>query len=629
MIHFDLPKQKSSILKVIGVGGGGGNAVNHMYSQNIEHVDFIICNTDAQALDHSKVPNKIQLGPHLTQGLGAGANPNIGKQATEESLEEIKRILEVNTKMVFVTAGMGGGTGTGGAPIIAKICKELGILTVGICTTPFTNEGPKRMAQAENGINELRENVDTLLVISNDKLRHQYGNLKVREAFSKADDILATAARCITDVITSNGQINVDFADVCTVMKNGGVAILGNSTAEGENRAQIAIENAVNSPLLNDSEIKGAKWILINITSSEGDHEITMDEEDLIMSYLRQQAGEDTDVIKGIGFDESLGSKLGVTIIATGFEHKDPFKKTVIKTEIPKVIEEKTVLILDVLQETKKPITNFEQMALHLEEKNLFHSQPTAKLEEPIKITEADEYEIEKMEEEFMVGSEENPILQFELSTEITQTIVQTPSNYNVKAEDESVSPAEEENVLNTKSVFNEEENSTAINSSYTLNKPSNIYAEPEYEKSKSGYSMEAQSSETKVPESHDFGMQLVEKTEIPEAADEAKVVETQVQTNTFPVEELALQDDADEQKRKAAEKIKKLRNLSFNLNSADPNNEFETVPAYIRRNMELFGNNSISSVENFYSKYTVNSDENNQTQISTINTFLDGKKPD
>lgn len=629
MIHFDLPKQKSSILKVIGVGGGGGNAVNHMYSQNIENVDFIICNTDAQALDHSKVPNKIQLGPHLTQGLGAGANPNIGKQATEESLDEIKRILEVNTKMAFVTAGMGGGTGTGGAPIIAKICKELGILTVGICTTPFTNEGPKRMAQAENGINELRDNVDTLLVISNDKLRHQYGNLKVREAFSKADDILATAARCITDVITSNGQINVDFADVCTVMKNGGVAILGSSTAEGENRAQIAIENAVNSPLLNDSEIKGAKWILINITSSEGDHEITMDEEDLIMSYLRQQAGEDTDVIKGIGFDDSLGSKLGVTIIATGFEHKDPFKKTVIKTETPKILEEKTVLVLDVLQDTKKPIINFEQMALNLEEKNLFHSQPTAKQQEPIKITEADEYEMDKIEEEFMAKSEENPILQFELSTEITQTIVQTPSNYNVKAEDESVSPAEEENVLETKSVLNEEENSSSINSSYTLNKPSNIYAEPEYEKSKSGHSMDAQSSETKVPESHDFGMQLVEKSEIPEAADEAKVEETRVQTNAFPVEELALQDDADEQKRKAAEKIKKLRNLSFNLNSADPNNEFETVPAYIRRNMELFGNNSISSVENFYSKYTVNSNENNQTQISTINTFLDGKKPD
>lgn len=627
MIHFDLPKQKSSILKVIGVGGGGGNAVNHMYSQNIENVDFIICNTDAQALEHSSVPNKIQLGPHLTQGLGAGANPNIGKQATEESLEEIKRILEVNTKMAFVTAGMGGGTGTGGAPIIAKICKELGILTVGICTTPFTNEGPKRMSQAENGINELREHVDTLLVISNDKLRHQYGNLKVREAFSKADDILATAARCITDVITSNGQINVDFADVCTVMRNGGVAILGSATAEGENRAQEAIENAVNSPLLNDSDIKGAKWILVNITSSEGDHEITMDEEDLIMSYLRQQAGEDTDVIKGIGFDDSLGTKLGVTIIATGFEHKDPFKKAVIKKEEPKVIEEKIVMTL--VQESKKPLTHFEQMALNLEEKNPFHSQPIVNSQEPLKITEADEYEMDKIEEEFMAKSEENVILHFELSTDITEPIVQTPSNYNVKAEDESVNSATEENVLDTKSVLREEENFSAVNSSYTLNKPSNIYAEPEYEKSKSGHSMDAQSSETKVPESHEFGMKLVEKSEIPEAADEAKMEETQVQTNAFAVEELALQDDADEQKRKAAEKIKKLRNLSFNLNSSDPNNEFETVPAYIRRNMELFGNNSLSSVENFYSKYTVNSDENNQTQISTINTFLDGKKPD
>lgn len=329
MIHFDLPKQKSSILKVIGVGGGGGNAVNHMYGQNIDSVDFIICNTDAQALSNSKVPNKIQLGPHLTQGLGAGANPEIGKQATEESLEEIKRILEVNTKMAFITAGMGGGTGTGGAPIIARICKELGVLTVGIVSTPFTNEGPKRMRHAEAGIQQLRDHVDTLLVISNDKVRHQYGNLKVREAFSKADDILATAAKCITDVITSNGQINVDFADVCTVMRKGGVAILGSAQASGEDRAQRAIEDAVNSPLLNDSEIRGAKWILVNITSAEGDYEITMDEEDTIMSYLRQQAGDDADVIKGIGFDETLGDKIAVTIIATGFEHKDPFRAPV------------------------------------------------------------------------------------------------------------------------------------------------------------------------------------------------------------------------------------------------------------------------------------------------------------
>src|SRR3954468_21911788 len=367
MIHFDLPKQKSSIIKVLGVGGGGSNAVNYMFSQDIEGVDFIICNTDAKALEQSKIPNKIQLGPHLTQGLGAGANPEVGKQATEESLEEIKRILEVNTKMAFITAGMGGGTGTGGAPIIARICKELGVLTVGIVSTPFTNEGPKRMRHAEAGIQQLREHVDTLLVISNDKVRHQYGNLKVRDAFSKADDILATAAKCITDVITSNGQINVDFADVCTVMRKGGVAILGSAQANGEDRAQRAIEDAVNSPLLNDSEIRGAKWILVNITSAEGEYEITMDEEDTIMTYLREQSGDDADVIKGIGFDESLGDKIAVTIIATGFEHKDPFKPAP-KPKVEKKPEEK--ILLHLASNNAEEKKQYTQPALPLEDKD-------------------------------------------------------------------------------------------------------------------------------------------------------------------------------------------------------------------------------------------------------------------
>ncbi|HEX3933633.1 MAG TPA: cell division protein FtsZ, partial [Puia sp.] len=325
MIHFDLPKEKSSIIKVIGVGGGGSNAVNHMFSQNIEGVNFIICNTDAQAIAQSKVPNKIQLGPHLTQGLGAGANPDIGRQATEESLEEIKGILEVNTKMAFITAGMGGGTGTGGAPIISKICKDLGILTVGIITTPFSYEGKKRQLQAEEGIRVMKQYVDTLLVISNDKLRHQFGNLKMKEAFEKADNVLATAAKCITDVINSTGQINVDFADVCTVMRNGGVAILGSATAKGDNRAQKAIEEALNSPLLNDNDISGAKWILININSSEGEYEFTMDEVEIIQNHLLSQAGEHTDVILGLGYDNTLGASLGITLIATGFEHRDPF----------------------------------------------------------------------------------------------------------------------------------------------------------------------------------------------------------------------------------------------------------------------------------------------------------------
>src|SRR6202790_4157776 len=345
MIQFDLPKERSSIIKVIGVGGGGSNAVNHMFGQNIEGVNFIICNTDAQALAQSRVANKIQLGPHLTQGLGAGANPDIGRQATEESLEEIKSILEVNTKMAFITAGMGGGTGTGGAPILAKICKDLNILTVGIVTTPFSYEGRKRQLQAEEGISLLKDYVDTLLVISNDKLRHQFGNLKMKEAFSRADNVLATAAKCITDVINSTGQINVDFADVCTVMRNGGVAILGSATAKGDNRAQKAIEEALNSPLLNDNDIRGAKWILININSCEGENEFTMDEVDIIQSHLLSQAGEHTDVIMGLGYDNTLGAHLGITLIATGFEHKELFPKASEAEPVPKK-EEKILMTL-------------------------------------------------------------------------------------------------------------------------------------------------------------------------------------------------------------------------------------------------------------------------------------------
>src|SRR6185436_3152683 len=352
MIHFDLPKEKSSILKVIGVGGGGGNAVNFMFSQQIDGVNFVICNTDAQALASSGIPNRIQLGPNLTQGLGAGANPDIGRQATEESLEEIKSILEVNTKMAFITAGMGGGTGTGGAPIIAKICKDLGVLTVGIVTTPFAYVGKKRIQQAEDGIKNLKQYVDTLLVISNDKLRHQFGNLKMREAFERADNVLATAAKCITDVISSTGQINVDFADVCTVMKNGGVAILGSAAAAGENRAHKAIEEALNSPLLNDNDIRGAKWILININSAEGETEFTMDEVEVIQNYLLTQAGENTDVILGLGYDNSLGDKIGITLIATGFQHKDPFILPVVKK--PESAEEKIVMVLGQSEEPKQ-----------------------------------------------------------------------------------------------------------------------------------------------------------------------------------------------------------------------------------------------------------------------------------
>jgi cell division protein FtsZ len=315
--EFDLPKDQASIIKVIGVGGGGGNAVNHMYQEGIEGVNFVVCNTDAQALQTSPVPNKIQLGPSLTQGLGAGANPEVGMQACEESIEEIRTLLGKNTKMVFITAGMGGGTGTGAAPVVARIAREMGILTVAIVTTPFSFEGRKRHSHAMDGIQKLKEQVDTILVIGNDKIRTMYGNLTQSQAFSHANNILTTAAKSISEIITTPGFINVDFADVKTVMQNGGAAIMGCAFAEGELRAKLAVEAALNSPLLNDNQIRGAKNVLVNISS--GAAEVTMDEFEEINDYI-QSAANDTDIIFGSSRDMSLENKLMVTVIATGFE---------------------------------------------------------------------------------------------------------------------------------------------------------------------------------------------------------------------------------------------------------------------------------------------------------------------
>ncbi len=322
MIHFEIPETQNSIVKIIGIGGGGSNAVSHMQELGADGVDLIICNTDSQALSSSPVSTKIQLGPYITQGLGAGANPEVGEKAAEESIDELKRILETNTKMVFITAGMGGGTGTGGAPIVARICKEMDILTVAIVTTPFFFEGKKRMKHALEGIEKLKETVDTIIVISNDKLREQCGDLKFLEAFSKADGILATAANCITSVIKKHDRVNTDFADVNTVMRNGGVAILGRASAGGENRAIVATEEALTSPLLNNNDIAGAKWLLVNISSSK-EHAHTMDEMAIIENYLSEQAGDDCNVILGMGIDENLGEELSVTIIATGFAEDD------------------------------------------------------------------------------------------------------------------------------------------------------------------------------------------------------------------------------------------------------------------------------------------------------------------
>jgi len=333
-IAFDLPKNQSNVIKVIGVGGGGSNAINHMFQQGIKGVDFVICNTDAQALQNSGVPNKIQLGVNLTEGLGAGANPDVGEQSAVESLEDIRRMLDTNTKMVFITAGMGGGTGTGAAPIIAKMAKELDILTVGIVTIPFQFEGKTRNEQAQKGIETLRAHVDSLIVINNNKLREVYGNLGFKAGFSKADEVLATASRGIAEVITHHYTQNIDLRDAKTVLSNSGTAIMGSATASGKTRAHEAIMKALDSPLLNDNKITGAKNVLLLIVS--GSQEITIDEIGEINDHIQNEAGHGANIIMGVGEDESLQESISVTIIATGFDVEQ--QDEISNTEVKKVI---------------------------------------------------------------------------------------------------------------------------------------------------------------------------------------------------------------------------------------------------------------------------------------------------
>ena len=560
--------------------------------------------------------------------------------------------------MAFITAGMGGGTGTGGAPIIAKICKDLGILTVGIVTTPFAYEGKKRQQQAMEGIKTMEQYVDTLLVISNDKLRHQFGNLKMREAFEKADNVLATAAKCITDVINSTGQINVDFADVCTVMRSGGVAILGNAEAAGENRAQKAIEEALNSPLLNDNDIRGAKWILINITSATGEHEFTMDEVEVIQNYLLTQAGENTDVILGMGYDTNLGDKLGITLIATGFEHKDPFAKPAAKVEEPKK-EEKIVMTLgQAAEEEKKPVAIQEQpmvkekemeameAALQAEEPEVDYLMPKLVEEIPVQAAPVIDFSDIKAEEEaVVVHFELKPDTEILLSNTTGEPAgTSTVGKMSIVGKDDSINSAEQkpsvpqqtiketdaELILSMKDSTSSTSPVSAASGGY-LARPSNIYAASQAEETTSKRAAEEPvlSAKTTASEEEeellDLQMQIVERDDIP-AAD--MPLAHQAQTHlTAEVEDPTLLDETEEQKRRAAERLHKLRNLSFNVNAADPNNEFETVPAYIRRNMELY--NSNTQVENFYSNYEVKKDEKNQIFISEFNKFLDGKKPD
>jgi cell division protein FtsZ len=377
-LQFDLPKDSTSIIKVIGVGGGGSNAVNYMFNQGIVGVDFIVCNTDRQALNISPVPLKIQLGASLTDGCGAGAIPEIGKNSAIENIDDIRDFLGNGTKMVFVTAGMGGGTGTGAAPVIAQVAKELGILTVGIVTIPFGFEGRKRRQQAEDGLEEMRKNVDTLLVINNERLREISGNLTIGNAFSQADNVLAMAAKGIAEVISVTGNINVDFNDVNTVMKDSGVAIMGSASAEGENRAIEAVQNALSSPLLNDNDISGAKYVLLNITY--GDKEVLMDEITAITDYIQDESGSTADVIWGHGYDATLGDKLSVTIIATNFNTSPITGLDKAPERVVRPLEE------DVKKEIVAPLSSPTQKNVYIPVDEVKAEEPFIKSEEPVQV---------------------------------------------------------------------------------------------------------------------------------------------------------------------------------------------------------------------------------------------------
>ena len=435
VFEFNLPKNRSSIIKVIGVGGGGGNAINYMYENGIEGVDFVVCNTDSQALDASPVPTKIQLGAELTEGLGAGSNPETGRKAAEESIDKVTELLDANTKMLFITAGMGGGTGTGAAPIIAEVAKEKGILTVGVVTIPFSTEGGNRHKYAMQGLKELRKNVDTLLVINNDKLIEIYGNLTFTQAFAKANEVLNTATKGIAEVISQHLLVNIDLNDARRVLENSGTAVMGQATASGENRAIEAVKGALDSPLLNDNNIKGAKQVLLKIVTGGGEEEIRMMELSDIKQKIQEAAGCEVNIIEGIGIDPELNGEVCVTVIATGFNVK------VIKDDVIVTLDgEKN--IDDVLSQEKEEVQ--EVISAKTEDKGqhtIFDNETELEMEETLNDPEL---EIEAIEKEVEIEIEEQELEQTEekeLSAEIDLDL--EPQTVVIDLDDEVELPGE------------------------------------------------------------------------------------------------------------------------------------------------------------------------------------------
>ena len=663
-MKFDLPEH-SSIIKVIGVGGGGSNAVNHMYRQGIKGVDFIVCNTDKQALDMSPVPHKIVLGTTLTEGRGAGSIPEVGRNAAIENIEDIRGLLANNTKMVFITAGMGGGTGTGAAPIIAGIAREMGILTVAIVTVPFLFEGKKRRLQAEEGLEQLKQNVDTLLVVCNDKLREMYGNLKLSDAFSHADDVLAIAAKSIAEVISLTQQINVDFADVCTVMRNSGVAIMGSAVVSGENRSTRAVEQALNSPLLNDNNITGARFVLLNIIS--GENEITMDELGEITDYIQEAAGQTAEIIKGYGVDPSLGDNVNVTIIATGFNQNNPIayeytKKQAAEKVVLELDENKLELVEAVQNELKAEVVNPLEPFLVSKQPEPIAEEKIAKVdivnvlapfivaEEPVLETNLQEEIQEPIAEVALVEEIIEPIAEVTLEEEIVLPIAEVAlveeiiePIAEVELTEEILEPVAEvvlvEEIIEpiaevelTEEILEPVAESEVIEPVLNTNVEFEITNFTETETTTSNLELVIENNET--PE---LVAEILPVATIPEiivtavAANEPflikrDVVETSaasdlVVSEQINEEELAKKIQKDEQQKKNLDRIQKLKELSLKLKTPKGLNEMEHEPAYVRKNINL--ENVPHSSESQVSRYTLTENEEKKIEIRPNNSFL------
>ncbi|WAC01441.1 cell division protein FtsZ [Lacinutrix neustonica] len=642
---FDLPKNQSNVIKVIGVGGGGSNAINHMFQQGIKGVDFVICNTDAQALQNSGVPNKIQLGVNLTEGLGAGANPDVGMQSAVESFSDIQQMLGTNTKMVFITAGMGGGTGTGAAPIIAKMAKEMDILTVGIVTMPFQFEGKMRNEQAQIGIEKLRAEVDSLIVINNNKLREVYGNLGFKAGFSKADEVLSTASRGIAEVITHHYTQNIDLRDAKTVLSNSGTAIMGSATASGQNRAQQAISKALDSPLLNDNKITGAKNVLLLIVY--GSQEITIDEIGEINDHIQIEAGHGANIIMGVGEDESLDESIAVTIIATGFnvEQQDEISNTEAKKVIH-ALEEDQSIKKDLTSEEQQRVITSPPLELAVK-KEVPVVKHTLNLEEDTEDT-LSKFEMEQVNKQRSVVYED-----FELipTTEVLRNmdVVYEEVVAHFETEEEFVITPSETKNTNTEEIEAQEGERKQITLSFDL--PINEPTVEETSKTPIVHDLTSEIKDyevtdhvelipvTEVRENEEVRYALDDyievnsainkntKTEVKEEVDKEIVFEKKVLNKEDA--QVVSEDDLDPMnssisdilKERADDRREKMKNFNYKFNTSKIE-DIEKIPAYKRQGTTLDASKHSSSEANV-SKTSLSIDDNDDIQLRNNNSFL------